>query len=214
MTDIDHRPLLPEPPLQQPTGHEDGKGGFSAWTRSLLMVGLLAAGMALGLGSLAIAAGALDHFNWKQGSRPALVQRIVSHALDSVGATAAQESKAHDIIAANFADIAPSPEEHEALRKQALDLLSAPTIDRAAVEKLRADAVASFDAKSKKLVGGVLDIADQLTPAQRAELAARIGQMAQRWPMGAHGGRPMEDGPYPGDAGGRDGGPDGGPNKD
>jgi protein CpxP len=214
MTDIDHTPLLPEPPLRQPPGSDDGKGGFSAWTRSLLMVGLLTAGMALGLGSLAIAAGALDHFNWKQGARLALVQRIVLHALDSVGATAAQESKAHDIIAANFADIAPSPQEHEALRKQALDLLSAPTIDRAAVEKLRADAVASFDAKSKKLVGGVLDIADQLTPAQRAELAARIGQMAQRWPMGAHGGRPMEDGPYPGDADGRDGAPDAGPNKD
>ncbi len=34
-----------------------------------------------------------------------------------------QEDKAHDIIAANFADIAPSPKEREALRKQALDLL-------------------------------------------------------------------------------------------
>jgi protein CpxP len=215
MTDIDHRPLLPEPPLQEPTGRDDGKDGFSAWTRSLLMIGLLTAGMALGLGSLAVAAGALDHFNWRQSARLALVQRIVSHALDSVGATAAQEAKAHDIIAANFADIAPNPKEHEALRKQALDLLSAPTIDRAAVEKLRADAVASFDAKSKKLISGVLDIADQLTPAQRAELAARIEQMAQRGPMGGpFGGRLMDDGPRPGDGDAPDRGPDNAPNKD
>ena len=68
MTDIDHTPLLPEPPLRQPPGSDDGKGGFSAWTRSLLMVGLPPAGMALGSWvASAIAAGALDHFNWKQG---------------------------------------------------------------------------------------------------------------------------------------------------
>jgi periplasmic protein CpxP/Spy len=212
MTDIDNVPLLPEPPLREPSG-ENGREGFSARTRSFLMVGGLTLGLALGVGSLALAAGTFDSFSVKQGLRLAFVQRIVSHALDSVGATAAQESKVHDIIAANFADVAPNPREHEAMRKQALDLLSPATIDRAAVEKLRADAVANFDAKSKKLVGGVLDIADQLTPTQRTELAARIEQMAQRFPMGgARGGRFMEDGPRDGDA--PDRGPDSGPDKD
>jgi len=213
MTDIDNVPLLPEPPLREPSG-ENGREGFSARTRSFLMVGGLTLGLALGVGSLALAAGTLDTFSVKQGLRLALVQRVVSHALDSVGANAAQEAKVHDIIAANFADVAPNPREHEAMRKQALDLLSAATIDRAAVEKLRADAVANFDAKSKKLVGGVLDIADQLTPTQRVELAARIEQMAQRFPMGGpRGGRFMEDGPSPGgDA--PDRGPDSGTDKD
>ena len=109
-------------------------------------------------------------------------------------------------MAAKFAEIAPDPKQHEAMRKQALELLAAPTIDRAAAEKLRTDAVANFDAKSKLVVGAVLDIADQLTPAQRTQLTARIGEMAQHGPMGPWGWRhgPMDGGP----GGASDGGPD------
>ena len=91
----------------------------------------------------------MDHMGWRQGARLTFVQRAVARALDSVGASAAQEAKVHDIVAAKFAEIAPKPDDHEAMRKQALDLLAAPTIDRAAVERLRVDAVATFDAKSK-----------------------------------------------------------------
>jgi Spy/CpxP family protein refolding chaperone len=72
-------------------------------------------------------------------------------------------------------------------------LLAAPTIDRAAVEKLRAEAAAKFDAKSKALVGGVLEIADQLTPEQRVRLADELAQMRPHGPMGwgpAHLGAP------------------------
>ena len=97
---------------------------------------------------------------WREGMHLAFAQRVVSRALDSVGASAAQEAKIHDIIAARFAELGPNPEEHAAMRKQALDLLAAPTIDRAAVEKMRLDAVAKFDAKSKAVVAGLLDIAD------------------------------------------------------
>ena len=108
---------------------------------------------------------------------------MIGRALDSVGASAEQENKVHDIVAAKFAEIAPNPDEHAALRKHALELLSAPTIDRAEVEKVRAEAVAAFDAKSKAVVGGLIDIADQLTPDQRAKLAARIEAMPQHGPM-------------------------------
>ncbi len=108
---------------------------------------------------------------------------MIGRALDSVGASAEQENKVHDIVAAKFAEIAPDPDEHAALRKHALELLAAPTIDRAEVEKVRAQAVAAFDAKSKAVVGGLLDIADQLTPDQRAKLAAEIEAMPQHGPM-------------------------------
>ena len=81
------------------------------------------------------------------------------------GASAEQEAKVHDIVAAKFAELAPDPGEREAMRKQALALLAAPTIDRSAVEKMRADAVAKFDAKSKTVVAAVLDVADALLDA-------------------------------------------------
>jgi Spy/CpxP family protein refolding chaperone len=182
MTSIDNVPLRPAPPIRAPQ-QENGKGGASAWPRTAAMVGLLACGVALGVGGFAAAAAGMDHMGWREGARLAFVQTVVARALDSVGASAAQEAKVHDIIAARFAEIAPKPDDHEALRKQALDLLAAPTIDRDAVERLRADAVTIFDAKSKAFVGGLLDIADQLTPPQRAQLAAELADMARRGQM-------------------------------
>lgn len=197
MTGIDNVPLRPEPPMREPR-QSNPRSGPSVWPRTVAMLGVLACGVALGAGGLAAAAG-IDDMAWRQGPRLAFVQRAVAHALDSVGASAEQEAKVHDIVAAKFDEIAPKPSDHEAFRKQALDLLAAPTIDRAAVEKLRADAVAAFDAKSKAVVGGVLEVADQLTPQQRTRLAAEIADMARHGPMmggfgGPHG-RPMDGGP-------------------
>jgi Spy/CpxP family protein refolding chaperone len=208
MTSIDNVPLPPEPPLILPPQRKQASG-FSSWRGALAICGALAFGIAIGAGGLAVAAG-MDHFGWRQGWRLAMIQEGASRMLDSIGVSATQEAKVHDIIAAKFAEIAPDPKQHEAMRKQALDLLSAPTIDRNAVEKMRVDAVANFDAKSKLVVSGVLDIADQLTPAQRTELAVRLNEMAQRGPMGGWGGWPhhpmMEDG--------SNGAPDSGPGKD
>lgn len=209
MTDNDNASLPPEPPADEPASLRR-TGGFFTWPRAFAFGGVLAGGIALGAmgaGGLAVAAG-MDHFGWNHGPRLAFIQGAVTRALDSIGASAAQEAKIYDIVAARFDAVAPDPKQHEAMRKQALDLLAAPTIDRDAVEKLRADAVANFDAKSKLVVAGVLDIADQLTPAQRTELAARIGEMAQHGPMGPWGGwrhAPMDDGP--------NGSPDSAPDK-
>lgn len=198
MTDIDHVPLQPEPPLYQPP-QDNRKGRSARWPRAVAMIGVLIGGVALGAGSYALAAAGMDRLGWQRGAHLAFVQGAISRALDSVGASAEQEAKIHDIVAVKFAEIAPNPGDHEAMRKQALDLLAAPTIDRAAVEKLRADFIATFDAKSKTLVSGLLDVADQLTPAQRAQLAVEIAQMPHRGPMmgpwgGEHHGRMMDGG--------------------
>ena len=136
---------------------------------------------------------------------------MVEHALDGVGASSEQEAKVHDIVAQKFAELGPDPEARAAMRKQALDLLGQPTIDRAAVEKMRLDAVAKFDAKSKTFVAGLLDIADQLTPEQRAKLTAHIEAMADRgrdgggWGRWGHGGGWGSWGHRDRDGGDRDG---------
>jgi len=210
MTSIDNVPMQPEPPLQEPQPKRAGRGA-SSWPRAMALVGVLAAGVALGVGgAAAVAAAGMDQSPWRQGARLTFVQRAVARALDSVGASAAQEAKVHDIVAAKFAEVAPKPYDHEALRKQALDLLAAPTIDRAAVERLRVDAVATFDAKSKALVGGLLDVADQLTPAQRAQLAAEVADMPRHGPMMGGWGGP-HDRLFDGRA---EGAPDTGPDKE
>ncbi|MBV8474507.1 MAG: periplasmic heavy metal sensor [Hyphomicrobiales bacterium] len=180
MSDIDKVVLRPQPPIQQSPDNRAARGA-SGWPRALAMTGILACGVALGASGLAVAAG-IDQMRMGPGGRLAFIQLAVAHALDSVGATSEQEAKIHDIIAARFPEVAPKPEDRQALRKQALDLLAAPTIDRAAVERLRVEAVATFDAKSKAFVGGLLDIADQLNAQQRAQLTTYIAEMGRRGP--------------------------------
>ncbi|WP_181161217.1 Spy/CpxP family protein refolding chaperone [Labrys okinawensis] len=176
------------------------------WPRVLVLGGAMAAGIALGAGGLAAAA-VMGGGGWHHGPRLERIQNFVRMSLDSVAATSEQEAKVHDIIAAAYTDLAPKPEDRAAFRKQAVDLLRAPTIDKAAVEKLRSDFVARTDAKSKRFVEAVLSVADVLTPEQRAKLADRADLWAQRGPMmGGHRGHHDGHGrPGRPDDGGQDG---------
>lgn len=183
----------------------------SKWHQAALFTVALAGGSLAGAGGLAYAA-MMNGMGWHGGHRLEMIQRHVRDALDSVGATTVQEDKVHDIIANGFTSMEGSRSDRMAERKQMIDLLRTPTIDRAAVEKLRADQVAKYEARSKTMVGVILDAADQLSPEQRATLADRFEAMMARGPGRWHGG------PDGWDRGGRDGmhrdpdrdGPDGG----
>ena len=95
----------------------------------------------------------------------------VEEMLDEVDASDAQRqaieplvdratARAHDIHA-QAADL------HEEL----LGLLTAETIDRAALESVRADAVALVDRASREMVDAMTGMAEVLTPEQRKEIA-------------------------------------------
>jgi periplasmic protein CpxP/Spy len=62
-------------------------------------------------------------------------------------------------------------------RHQALALLSQPTIDRGALEALRANQLQMAEQASRRLTQALADAADVLTPEQRRQLAER----AERW---------------------------------
>jgi Spy/CpxP family protein refolding chaperone len=55
--------------------------------------------------------------------------------------------------------------------------LSAETVDRAALETLRVEHIAALDAGSRKLTEALARIAEVLTPAQRAQLAAQVEKL-------------------------------------
>ena len=156
------------------------------WRQAALFAGALLGGTLAGAGGLSYAAIMNGSVNWHHGRRLEMIQRHVHAALDGVGASTVQENKVHDIIASGFSSLGDDREAHQAMRKQVIDLLRAPTIDRAAVEKLRADQVARFDARSKAMMGMVLDSADQLSPVQRTELADKAEAMMARGPGGWH----------------------------
>jgi Spy/CpxP family protein refolding chaperone len=68
-------------------------------------------------------------------------------------------------------------------RTAVVELMSAPTLDRAAAETLRAERIAAIDEASKKMTAAMLDAAEVLTPEQRAELAKHLGERKgpRRW---------------------------------
>ena len=184
----------------------------------LLIGAALIGGGIGGTGGFALADGGPWAGGWHHGPRLERIQNMVRRALDGVGANSAQEAKIHDIVASTV-ETMRGDAGRAAMHQQMIALLRAPTIDRAAVEKLRADAVAAFDAKSKTLVAAVLDGADQLTPDQRAQLATRAEAMMERHRMmmqerrGGPDGGGMDGHHREGDHPGPDQGPDGGPDK-
>jgi Spy/CpxP family protein refolding chaperone len=94
--------------------------------------------------------------------------------LGKVGATDAQKSQIEGILRAGFVDMKSVHEAHSAAFAQAHELLTAPTIDRAKLDSLRAEQLKSFDAASQRLVTAIADAAEVLSPEQRAALAREI----------------------------------------
>ena len=60
------------------------------------------------------------------------------------------------------------------MHEKVMELLAAPTIDKAAIEAVRAEQVANMTAKSKLMTDAMIEAADILTPEQRATLAEEM----------------------------------------
>ena len=73
-------------------------------------------------------------------------------------------------------DLLPLRTQFQDARRQAVDLLSRERVDRAALEALRADQLRLAEQASIRFTQALADVADVLTPAQRQQLAERIGR--------------------------------------
>jgi Spy/CpxP family protein refolding chaperone len=65
-------------------------------------------------------------------------------------------------------------------RRQGMALLTAPSIDRGAIEQLRVEQITAADDASKRFVRALADVADVLTPEQRKTVAARMEHRGRR----------------------------------
>jgi Spy/CpxP family protein refolding chaperone len=105
---------------------------------------------------------------------PAFIQdradRMVRHLAVEVDATPEQLEKLRAIVKAALNDLLPLRERTMTAHQQARTLMLQPTVDRAAIEKLRAERIADADAASKRLVQAIGDAAEVLTPEQRTKL--------------------------------------------
>jgi periplasmic protein CpxP/Spy len=99
------------------------------------------------------------------------IDRMTKHMAIELDATTDQQVKIASIAKAAVADLRPMREKALAARSQALALLTAPTIDRSAIERLRAEQIGLAEAASKRIAQALADAAEVLNPEQRRKVA-------------------------------------------
>ena len=110
------------------------------------------------------------------------VDRAVDRVLSRVGATDAQKQKVASIAKQAMTELAPMRAKMREARRQAMELLAAPAIDRAAIERLRAERLQDVDALSRRMSSAMIEAAEVLDAEQRAKLKAGLEQrMGRRW---------------------------------
>lgn len=112
------------------------------------------------------------------------VERMVKRFASKVDATPEQQQKLAVIAKAAAKDIVPVRDKLREARKQALDIARASTVDRAAMEKLRAEQLQLADAVSRRMTQALADAADVLTPEQRQKITGRMAERMQRHERG------------------------------
>ncbi len=115
------------------------------------------------------------------------IERMVKHAAIEIDATQEQQEKITALVTAVATDLKPVHDQMRATGKEIRDLLLADTIDRTALEELRAERLAEAERISKNLVSALADVAEVLSPEQRKVLSERIEQfraMRRGWHRG------------------------------
>ena len=104
------------------------------------------------------------------------LDRMLKHLYVEVDATDVQKQQLAPIVKAAARDLLPMRDRMRDARLQAVALLSQPSIDRAALESLRADQLQMAEQASRRFTQALADAADVLTPEQRKQLAERAGR--------------------------------------
>ena len=100
----------------------------------------------------------------------------MQHMLSEVKASDEQKAKASAIVKASVQKGVPLAEKMRDNHLQMRKLMSAATIDKAAIEALRVEQVKLVDETSKLATQTMQDVAEVLTPEQRAKLAEKMEQ--------------------------------------
>ena len=104
----------------------------------------------------------------------ARIERMLKHLFAEINATPEQQTKLAPIVKQAAQDLQPLRGQMQAARKQALELMGAEQIDRAALERLRVEQLQTADALSRRVTQALADAAEILNPAQRKQLAEHM----------------------------------------
>lgn len=178
----------------EPAG-ETGQQTKSNWRRRLVIGGVAVVALAgVGVaGALSQDFGGMQRFGMGEGG-PGMHQVAFRHhgpgfgfggpgigrILGEIDATDEQEDKLEAIMDQLHDDVRPVLRSFRDTREDLAELLSATTVDAAAVETMRAERVAAVDEVSKKVAAALVQAAEVLTPEQRTELKEHFEDRGRR----------------------------------
>lgn len=172
-----------------PQADEHGRKRRWRWTRRVLFGSGIAVALA-GAGSYFTHAQPRAHFwgghhghgaSFDPQSATEWAQLMTRQMLRRVDASADQQDRVQAIVAGALKDLLPMRDEGRMARQESLKLVSAATIDRDALERLRAGQIAMHEQASKRMMKAVLDISEVLTPEQREKLAQAMAEHRWGW---------------------------------
>src|SRR5258708_7571030 len=116
------------------------------------------------------------------------IDRMTKHMAIELDATADQQAKIAGIAKAAVNDLRPLHEKAHAARSQAVTLLTAPTIDRSAIKRLRAEQIGLGATATNRIAQAVADASETLNPEQRRKVADWLAAFdAGPWARWRHG---------------------------
>lgn len=170
-------------------GSNAGTPSEKAWWRRAAIGGLTAIAAIAAIGIAGAASGEFGRFGMGGHMMHAHMGGMgfggqgMSHMLDEIDATPEQEEKLWAIIDAARGEMRPVFRDFRDTHEAVTEIIAAPTIDRAAAEKLRSERIAAIDQASRKMTTALIDAAEVLTPEQRAKLVEHIKERREhsRW---------------------------------
>ena len=110
----------------------------------------------------------------------ARISRMVKHLAIEIDATDEQSARIATLVTAVAKDMRPIRDQVHATAREIRDLLLSDTIDREAMEQIRAERIAEADRLSRNLLTAAADVAEVLTPEQRKVLEERMQEFGHK----------------------------------
>jgi protein CpxP len=139
------------------------------------------------VGGVGAAAAAMGASGWHHGmmmhgaespaDMSAHIDHVLKHLYVEIDATDVQKAKIGPLVQQAVSDLLPLHTQLQAAHAQAVQGLTQPTIDRAALEAAREAHLQLADQASKRIVQLIGDVGEVLTPTQRNALAAHLAQL-------------------------------------
>jgi protein CpxP len=109
------------------------------------------------------------------------IDRMTKHLAIELDAAPEQQTRLAGVVKTAVHDLLPLREKAQAARGEAVALLTAPNVDRDAIERLRAQQLGLAETASKRIAQALADASDALTPEQRRKIADWVTSFDGPW---------------------------------